>query len=235
MMERNEQLSDRRSPHLSNIIPRLWSLLEEHEKEQLLIWSSFYIYKKGEIIFEAKSIPQNAYILASGQVKITQGDDRDQIMRLVRAVEFFGYYAHFASSPMPSTATAVDESLVCLIPIHSLELILNSNPKVGVYFMQELSQRLLESNKMTITLTQKHTRGRLASSLLLIKKKFGEEMDGTIRAYLSRNELANLSNMTMSNAVRTLRSFHDEGVIELEGKKIKIKNEEKLIRISDLG
>ncbi|MDO5035716.1 MAG: Crp/Fnr family transcriptional regulator [Porphyromonas sp.] len=228
--------SYRRDPHLSNILPSLWELLSDAEREQLLIWSSFYIYKKGEVIYEAGAIPQNAYVLVNGQIKVTQSEERDQIIRLVREVEFFGYYAHFAENPIPSTATAVEESLVCLIPLRSLEEIIQSNPRVGLYFLHDLSKILVETHQMTITLTQKHTRGRLAESLLLLLEKYGTEQDGrTIKAYLSRNELANLSNMTTSNAVRTLRSFQEEGVVHLDGRRIKIIDEHKIRKISKLG
>ncbi|WP_353867180.1 helix-turn-helix domain-containing protein [Porphyromonas sp. CAG:1061] len=52
---------------------------------------------------------------------------------------------------------------------------------------------------------------------------------------MTRNELADLSNMTTSNAVRTLRSFQEEGVVALNGRRIKVLDEEKLQRISRLG
>lgn len=223
------------SPHLSNIMPKLWSILRDTEREELLIWSSYYIYKKGEVIYEAHSIPQNAYILVSGQVKITQEEDRTQILRLVRSREFFGYYSHFASGPSKTSAIAFEDSLVCLIPIRSLEVILKANPQVGLYFITDLSLQLNESQQLTMTLTQKHTRGRLAESLLLLRSKYGTEADGsTIRAYLTRNELADLSNMTTSNAVRTLRSFQDEGVLMLDGRRIQVLDDEELRRISRL-
>ncbi len=235
-MKEKTELRKENSPHLSNIMPKLWSLLSDEEREELIIWSSYYIYKRGEVIYDAKVIPQNAYILVSGQVKITQEADRTQILSLIRAREFFGYEAYFSSETPLTRATAVENSLVCLVPIRSLELILKNNPKVGLYFMDDLAVRLRERNQMIITLTQKHTRGRLAESLLLLKRKYGSEIDGrTIRAYLTRNELADLSNMTTSNAVRTLRSFQEEGVIGLNGRRIKVLDEEKLKRISRLG
>lgn len=235
-MKEKVVLKRENSPHLSNIMPKLWGILSDSEREELLIWSSYYIYKRGEVIFEAKSIPQNAFILVNGQVKITQDGDRTQILRMVRSREFFGYYSHFASGPSFTSATAVEDSLICLIPIRSLEVVLNANPRVGIYFMNDLSIRLSESRELTMTLTQKHTRGRLAESLLLLKEKFGTEADGTtIKAYLTRNELADLSNMTTSNAVRTLRAFNDEYVVSLDGRRIQILDEEKLQMISKLG
>ncbi|TFH47825.1 MAG: helix-turn-helix domain-containing protein, partial [Bacteroidia bacterium] len=62
------------------------------------------------------------------------------------------------------------------------------------------------------------------------------ENDGkTIKAYVSREDLACLSNMTTSNAIRTLSMFATESVIALEGKKIKIVDTGKLEKISHLG
>jgi CRP-like cAMP-binding protein len=88
----------------------------------------------------------------------------------------------------------------------------------------------------TVTLTQKHIRGRLAESLLFLKDTYGLEKDEkTIKVYLSREDIANLSNMTTSNAIRTLSAFSSEEVISIDGRKIKILDHAKLERISDLG
>jgi hypothetical protein len=76
----------------------------------------------------------------------------------------------------------------------------------------------------------------LAESIILLKLKYGMESDGqTIKAYLSREDLANLSNMTTSNAIRTLSSFVNERVIVIDGRKMKIIDFQKLERISKLG
>jgi hypothetical protein len=62
------------------------------------------------------------------------------------------------------------------------------------------------------------------------------ENDGrTIRAYVSREDLACFSNMTTSNAIRTLSMFASESVISLDGKKICIVDQAKLEKISQLG
>ena len=85
-------------------------------------------------------------------------------------------------------------------------------------------------------MTQKHIRGRLAESLLFLKDNYGMEADGaTISIYLSREDLANHSNMTTSNAIRTLTNFVSENIISIDGRKIKIIDEAHLRRISKLG
>jgi CRP-like cAMP-binding protein len=53
--------------------------------------------------------------------------------------------------------------------------------------------------------------------------------------YLSREDLANLSNMTTSNAIRTLANFVNEHVIAMDGRKLKIIDEDRLRKISKMG
>ena len=117
-----------------------------------------------------------------------------------------------------------------------IEEILFSNPKLGMFFIRELSTDLGIADERVVNLTQKHIRGRLAESLIFLIENYGLEEDGaTISIYLSREDLANLSNMTTSNAIRTLSTFVDEHIITMDGRKIKVIDEDKLRRISKIG
>ncbi len=102
--------------------------------------------------------------------------------------------------------------------------------------LKSLATELGFSNSRCVTLTQKHVRGRLAESILVLKDTYGVEDDNkTIKALLSREDLASLSNMTNSNAIRTLSTFAQEKVIEIDGRKIKILDLHQLEKISELG
>ena len=57
----------------------------------------------------------------------------------------------------------------------------------------------------------------------------------TLRVYMGREDLANLSNMTTSNAIRTLTTLVTEKVIIVDGRKIKIIDEAALRKISKFG
>ena len=107
---------------------------------------------------------------------------------------------------------------------------------LAMFFIKQLSVDLGIADERTVNLTQKHIRGRLAESLLFLKESYGLEEDGsTLSIYLSREDLANLSNMTTSNAIRTLSQFATERLITIDGRKIKIIDEEKLKKISKIG
>ena len=47
--------------------------------------------------------------------------------------------------------------------------------------------------------------------------------------------MANLSNMTTNNAIRTLSAFASEGLILTDGRKIKILKDDDLRKISEFG
>ena len=104
------------------------------------------------------------------------------------------------------------------------------------FFIRKLAKALGKSDERTVNLTQKHIRGRLAESILFLKENYGVEEDGcTLSIYLSREDMANLSNMTTSNAIRTLSLFAQEKMIAIDGRKIKIINEEALRKTSEIG
>ena len=102
--------------------------------------------------------------------------------------------------------------------------------------MLALAKDLAVAELQTINLTQKHIRGRLAESLLTIKKNYGLDEDGcTLAMYMSREDLANMSNMTTSNAIRPLSQLGQEGLVSVDARKIKLLNEEEIKHISRLG
>lgn len=105
-----------------------------------------------------------------------------------------------------------------------------------MFFIRHLAKLLGTADERTVSLTQKHIRGRLAETLLFLKDSYGVEEDGyTLSIYLSREDIASMSNMTTSNAIRTLSSFAVENMIAIDGRKIRIMQDEELRKVSKLG
>jgi len=195
-------------------------------------------YRKGEIIFKEGDRPSGLICLSSGQVKLFKEGvgGRDQIIRLATPVNFIGYRAMFANDNYIASAVAIDDSVITVFERDAIFEILSRNANLGIKFIQMFANELGFSSVRTVSLTQKHIRGRLAESIVFLKDKFGLEADEqTIKAYLSRDDLASLSNMTASNAIRTLSAFANEGLIELKGRKIRILDVVQLEKISEQG
>ncbi len=195
-------------------------------------------FKKNEIIFKEAERPSGLLCLQEGKVKIFKEGvgGREQIVRMAKPVSFIGYRALFADENHIASAQAIENSKVCTIRREALEKIIRQNSDFSMRIIKSLAYELGFANKRTVTLTQKHIRGRLAESLLFLRDTYGFEEDGhTINIYLSREDIAHLSNMTTSNAIRTLSAFAKEGLIDINGRRISIKDMNKLEWINDLG
>ena len=176
--------------------------------------------------------------LLTGKVKIYKEGvgGRSQIIRVIKDKEYFAYRAFFAEEDFVTAAAAFEPCTICFIPMKAIMELLKVNNELALFFIRQLSIDLGIADERTVNLTQKHIRGRLAESLLFLKDTYGVEEDQcTLSIYLSREDLANLSNMTTSNAIRTLSNFANEKLITIDGRKIKIIEEEKLRKISKIG
>jgi len=195
-------------------------------------------YKKNEIIYVEGGEAKELLCLMHGKVKIYRegAGGRLQIMRILTAIEYFGYRALLAEEPYVTSAMAIEPTTVYIIPGEVFISLLKENNDLAFYFIKALAIDLGISDTRTVTLTQSHIRGRLAESLIFLKNTYGYEEDGvTISVYLSREDLASLSNMTTSNAIRILTAFVNEKMVTVDGRKIKIIDEEKLSKISKFG
>jgi len=223
---------------IAESIPDLWQTLTQEQKEILAKDFTIQKYKKNENIYCEGETPTYLMCLLSGKVKIYKDGvgGRSQIIRVIKSHEYFAYRAYFAEENYVTAAAAFEPCTICLIPMPTIVKLIQENPELSMFFIRQLSKDLGISDERTVSLTQKHIRGRLAESLLFLKDTYGVEEDQcTLSIYLSREDLANLSNMTTSNAIRTLSNFAAEKLIIIDGRKIKLIEEEKLKRISKIG
>ena len=230
-----KELSD---AEISESISEMWYPLNDEQREYLVQNFTIQKYKKNETIYCEGETPTHLMCLLNRKVKIYKDGvgGRSQIIRMIKPVEYFGYRAFFAKENFVTAASAFEPSTICMIPMTAIMKLLSENNKLAMFFIRQLSVDLGIADERTVNLTQKHIRGRLAESLLFLKDSYGlEEDQSTLSIYLSREDLANLSNMTTSNAIRTLSNFAAERLITIDGRKIKIIDEEKLKKISKIG
>lgn len=223
---------------ISHDMSEMWNALLPEEKR--IVTDNFTIihYKKNQVIYSENEDPRNLWCLLQGKVKMYKAGigDRVQILRLYSPVQYFGYRAYFAKEKYVSAAAAVEESVIGSIPMEIVERLIRGNINLAMFFIHELSRNLGGSDTKIVNLTQKHIRGRLADALLQLMDNYGLEDDNaTLSIYMSREDIANLSNMTTANAIRTLAAFAEEHLIFVDGRKIKLLNIDQLHRISKNG
>jgi CRP/FNR family transcriptional regulator, polysaccharide utilization system transcription regulator len=212
--------------------------LNQKDKETLSGSHTHSVLKKGQFLFQEGEKPHGLICLVSGKAKVFKEGvgGRGQILKMVRQQGVIGYKMLFSDGPWPFSAMAIEDSAICTLEKHAIIRLLKKNSDLSLKFLRVVSEELYISNNRLVSLTQKHIRGRLAESLLILRDTYGYEADGTtIRAVMSREDIANLSNMTTSNAIRTLSGLAEERIINIRGRRISILDDSQLEHISELG
>ncbi|NIG52472.1 Crp/Fnr family transcriptional regulator [Chitinophaga sp. Cy-1792] len=194
-------------------------------------------YKKGQVIFHEGAYPFGVFCINDGKIKLSHsGDDgREQIVRLVKAGDIMGYKALLSNERYTATATALEDSSICFIPKDLFLGILQKDASMSFEMMRILSSELRKAELKITHLAQKPVRERLAETLLFIRETYGLEPDGqTLNVRLSREEIANLVGTATESAIRLLSEFKKDGMIELDGKKIRLLDVPQIIRTANL-
>ena len=223
---------------ISEDLSEIWSILDSEEKRRITDAFVIHNFKKNQIIYAEGEEPEYLWCLLKGKVKLFKDGigGRSQILRLIRPVQYFGYRVYFAEEPYVSSAGAFEASVLGSLPMSLVMDMIKNNNRIALFFIKELSRNLGGSDTRIVNLTQKHIRGRLAESLIALLENYGYEDDNsTLKIYMAREDLANLSNMTTSNAIRTLSGFVSEHLITVDGRRIRILNEAMLRKISKFG
>lgn len=215
----------------------LFNLLNADEQEYIIGNNTRRVFKRNDIIYNEGETPDGLFLLASGKVKIFKEGigGREQIVKLATTQEFIGYRALMGGQKHIATAMALETCVTFFLAKDVVSKLLENNNTLCMYIIKSLAIELGFSRYRSVTLTQKQIRGRLAEGLIVLRDKYGYIDGDTLNVNMSREDVANLCNMTTSNAIRTLSNFVSENIIAVNGRTIKIVNEPMLERISRLG
>jgi CRP-like cAMP-binding protein len=194
--------------------------------------------KKGYPVFQEGNTPIGLIYLKEGSAKVYKykSGKREQIVRLVGHSSFVGYKALFAEKDHTTSASAIDDSEIIIIEKATLFDIMDKNPKFSRFIIKSLANELSFNFERLINLTQKHVRGRLAETLILMSEIYGFKEDGvTLDINITRENIGFFSNMTTANAIRTIKSFEKEDLIIASNHQIKLLNKELIREIGVRG
>lgn len=195
------------------------------------------IYKKGRIIFNEGQRPSGIYVIYQGKVKIHKlgPNAKEQIVRLAKEGDVLGYRSLISGDLYNATAETLEDSMLCFLSKETFFNLLANNSSVSTNLLKLLSENLAAAETKVVEIIQKPTRNRVAEALLLLKEMYGLENDNqTLNIVMIREDIANIAGMATETAIRILYDLRDEGLIDLDKKKIKILNVQKLIKESQL-
>lgn len=182
-------------------------------------------------------MPSGLYCINSGKVKIYQRgyEGKEQIIRLAKNGDILGYRALISGEGYSATATAIEDSKICLIPKEVFYELLQSNAEITKSMMKLLANELKDAESKITNLAQKPVIERLAEALLMLKEYYGnQEDDNSLNINITREEIANIIGTATETAIRLLSELKKEGILDLSGKKITIINNDSLMKLANL-
>ena len=190
-------------------------------------------FHKGETIFEDGEISKGVYLLQKGTPKLSKLGvyGKEQILRFIKEGDLIGYRSILCGEDFQAKAEAMTEVEAVFLPADVFLHLLEVDSKLAFVMLQKIAFELGESSNTVTFLAQKTVRERLAEILLLLEQKLGTDPEGFIKISLTREEIANIIGTATESAIRLISEFKQDGLIEVEGRLIKILNHEKLIKL----
>lgn len=193
-------------------------------------------YKRGSIIYDEGSRINGSYIVSSGVLKVykTGFDGKEQIIRFAKGGDLIGFRSIVSDELACTTARVIQDAVLCYLHGDVITSFIKGNPEFAMTLMRLTCRELGESNKFLTDIAQKTVRERLAEVLLLLMDTFDLDEDHTLQISLTREELANMVGTATESVIRLLSEFKADNLIELNGRKIKLLNIPKLIKIGNV-
>jgi CRP/FNR family transcriptional regulator, cyclic AMP receptor protein len=165
--------------------------------------------QKGTFIFFQDDPALDIYFVWRGAIAIQMEDSegRELILNEMSPGECFGELGTLTGQPRSTSAEAVVDSEVLLIPGSMFRKILNQEPELMSRLFQITAQRLQNSSKREEALAFHNAEQRLAHKLLDLDKMTSEK--GYIT--LSQEELAQRAGITRQTAATILGQWRTRG------------------------
>src|SRR5688572_8014334 len=152
------------------------------------------IYKKKELIFSEGNLPGGVYFINKGKVKTfkVNEDGKEYITGLYKDGDFIGYIALLEDDNFTDSASALEESEICMIQRQDFLRLLYSNREVANKFIKLLSNNLMEKEERLLSLAYNSVRKRVAEALLMLRSRYKDESQNDFSIQISREDLSNI-------------------------------------------
>jgi len=193
-------------------------------------------YKRGSIIYEEGSRISGFYVVCKGVIKIykTGFDGKDQIIRFAKPGDVMGFRSTITGELACTTTKSIEDAEIVYISGQIVKELVMSNGDFAMDLLQIACNELGEANDYITDIAQKTVRERLAEVLIQLKMTFDLDQNNFLQISLTREELASIVGTATESVIRLLSEFKQDKLIELQGRRIKIIEEAKLIKISNL-
>ncbi len=213
----------------------IFSPLNQEEIDFLIDKKRQITYNVGETITKQNTASTSVICINEGLAKfyVESANGKNVIVRIAKAGDFISGGGLFNGNFQHFSVSAITKVKCCMIDSANLTSIFGKNNEFAVKLLRSHTKQNNYLLKKLVDHTQKYMPGRVADTLLYLKNEIFNSH--TFSVPLTRQELAEMSNMTKESFVRILHQFKDSEYIDTKGNTISILDESSLVSISENG
>ncbi len=210
--------------------------LSDEELSQIPVDQEPEQYKRGSIIYQEGDRIYGFYLVKKGIIKIykTGFDGKEQILRFAKKGDIMGFRSTLSKERACTTTKVIEDALIIFVHGETVINFVKTNGEFAMELLQLACKELGEANDYITDIAQKTVKERLAEVLIHLRKEFDLDNEMYLKISLTREELANIVGTATESVIRLLSEFKNDKYIELHGRKIKIIDEDTLIKIGNL-
>ncbi|WP_292891144.1 response regulator [Nonlabens sp.] len=187
-----------------------------------------YTFLKGEHVYKETGRSFRIYLILKGIIKTYKIDKsgKELITALYKADDFLGFTSLLDNVAYKESAQALEDVIVVGVLKSTLREILNKSMNISMELLQLLTDDVAGIKNQLLQMAYSSVRKKTAQTILQFAKVLNKTTEGTI--CIARNDLASVAGIATESLIRTLSGFKKEGLIEIEGRNIRILDLKKL-------
>jgi CRP/FNR family cyclic AMP-dependent transcriptional regulator len=186
------------------------------------------VFEKGEEVFVQDELGDTMFIICSGRVKIySRGESGQELTLNVYAKgDFFGEFSLIDGEPRSASAAAIERTDALVLRHQDLIDILSKHPGIAISLMRGLVARLRYTTEYAEDLAFLNVNGRVASKLLELMDRHGEQSDTGIKITVPVTipQLAGLAVAPPEIVQRILDFYELGGILVRDGDRLTIRD-----------
>jgi CRP/FNR family transcriptional regulator, cyclic AMP receptor protein len=211
---------------------QIFSGLSESELADLTARVVQRKYSAGELIFSEGEQCQGLYVIQSGNVRIfkTSANGREQVLSIDGPGNSIAELPVFDGGAYPASAQSLNEGILLFVSKQEFQQMCLQQPQVALKVLRVVGARLRRLVGIIEELSFTTVRHRLAAYLIRLAKAEGKAAKGGVEVMLpsSNQELASQIGTVRELVSRNLSRFQAEGLLEMDGKSVVIRDMKKL-------
>ncbi|MDD4492579.1 MAG: Crp/Fnr family transcriptional regulator [Bacteroidales bacterium] len=221
--------------YICDIHAPCFQMLTSRELELVRASKTQVLFRKGDSLTKQGTFASYILFVINGICKqyIEGYGSRSFNMRIVQPGEFVGLSAVFTKNIFNYSTVALTDCYAFLIEKEAIAKVIQKNGLFGLNIIKRYCEQNSNLFSTLQTVLYKQMNGRISETLLYLDSI--RESHPDIFLLLSRKDIADFAAISTESAVKLLKSFEKDGLIELQDKDVIIRDKNALEDISKRG